>query len=299
MPVDYTIKRYAFIVARIQQGKYPSLKVLESMLESNDLKVSTRTLQRDIENLRTYYGLELEYSHDHQGYFLREESNAIAHVFLRLLHLLHPGTVVLDALRKGGKLEYVHLGNDVAMSGIHQIQEIMQAIHGKKVIRFHHLNYVTEEQKRIELQPLLLKEYHERWYVYGYAPNIGEYRTYGIDRISDIEITGSSFLPDPLHNAAERFNDQIGVTMADGELEEVVIRFSPLQARYVKSLPWHHSQELLQEDASGSVIRWHLKVNFELLQNILQCGEEVEVIQPAALRAELIRTLQSALGKYQ
>lgn len=299
MPVDYTIKRYAFIVARIQEGKYPSLKELEAMLEKNDLGVSIRTLQRDIENLRTHYGLELEYSHDHQGYFLRAESNYIVHVFLRLLHLLHPGTAVLDALRRGGKLEYIHLGNDVAMSGIHQIQEIMQAIHGKKVIRFNHLNYYTEEQKRIELQPLLMKEYHERWYVYGYVLNISEYRTFGIDRISDLEVTEKIFQPDPLHNAASRFNEQIGVTMADGELVEVIVKFSPLQARYVKSLPWHHSQEVLQEGASGTLIRWYLKVNFELLQNILQCGEEVEVIQPSSLREQMIRTLQNALNQYQ
>jgi predicted DNA-binding transcriptional regulator YafY len=298
MPVDYTIKRYALIISRLQEGRYPSFEQLLNMLENNDVKVSDRTLQRDFDHLRTYYGLELEYSMERRGYYLREETSHLAHAFLRLLNFLQPGSVMLDALRKGGKLQYLHLGNDVKMEGVHQLTEVMQAIHEKKVIRFKHINYYKEEEKFIELQPLLIKEYHERWYVYGFSLTSNEYRTYGIDRISEIKITADTFVPDASHDATARFNEQIGVTMADGELEEVLIKFSPLQARYVKSLPWHHSQEVVQEDASGSVIRWRLKVNFELLQNILQCGEEVEVLQPAALRIQLIGTLQNALNKY-
>jgi predicted DNA-binding transcriptional regulator YafY len=299
MPVDYTIKRYSLIVSKIQEGKYPSLSQLLQLLRNNDVKVSERTLQRDIEHLRVHYSLELEYSIEHKGYYLKDASHVLAQVFLRLLNFIQPGNIVLDALRDGGKLQHVHLGNEIEMAGIHQIKDILTAIHQKRVIQFQHRNYHTEEVKFVSLEPLLIKEYHERWYVYGFAKEVKAYRTYGIDRISELSVERTTFVADRGHDASARFNEQIGVTMAEGGIETVIIHFSPLQARYVQSLPWHHSQKVLSEDETGITFQWQLKINYELLLNILQCADQVEVLQPLSLRKEVMDTLESALQKYR
>ena len=51
--------------------------------------------------------------------------------------------------------------------------------------------------------------------------------------------------------------------------EEVILRFTPRQGRYIKSLPLHTSQEIIQDDGEGLVIKIKIHITYDFLMEIL------------------------------
>lgn len=300
MAVESTIKRYSLIVGKIREGRYPTLEQLSRHLERSDVAASDRTIQRDLEQIRTMMGFEIIYSREHKGYYIEAHTYDVADKFLRLQELSEPSSVILETMKDAHDvLSKIHLGSSVMMKGAHQCKDVLHSIRKCLEIKFLHENYHSGEQKEVALQPLLLKEYAERWYVYGFSTTLNEYRTYGLDRISGLQVTDRTFTPDAAHDPVERFNEQIGVSMTEGPKEEVLLLYTPLQAKYAMSLPLHTSQKVVEERADGTVISMKVKLNYELLQNILKTGSEVKVLSPPALAAWVKETLEDMLQQYQ
>ena len=92
----------------------------------------------------------------------------------------------------------------------------------------------------------------------------------------------------------------------NGVVEQIVLRFKPFRAKYVKSKPWHPSQETLEdtlEDPETSRegycdIGFRLIVNKELIARILEFGDDVVVVAPLGLREAVVEVLKKSLLGY-
>jgi len=82
------------------------------------------------------------------------------------------------------------------------------------------------------------------------------------------------------------------------KLQWATLVFSTEAARWVRSEIWHEQQKT-RELADG---KFELKVPYadprELEMDILRHGENVEVVEPAALRSAVARRLSAALAVY-
>ncbi len=63
MSLQGTIKRYFLIVSLVRQNQRPSLAEILDMLHSEGFEISKRTLDRDIEDIRNEFGIELVCKH--------------------------------------------------------------------------------------------------------------------------------------------------------------------------------------------------------------------------------------------
>lgn len=77
------------------------------------------------------------------------------------------------------------------------------------------------------------------------------------------------------------FDSVIGVAMM--EPVTVELAFSANQAKYIKALPLHKSQEIVSETSDEVVFRLFVAPNYELVQRILMYGFEVRVLTPPDL----------------
>jgi predicted DNA-binding transcriptional regulator YafY len=125
-----------------------------------------------------------------------------------------------------------------------------------------------------------------------------QFRTFGLDRIEELTIHPSTFHRDPSVDLNAKFNDAIGVVYKDGLKEEVILSFDAEQANYIKSLPLHHSQEILLEDENELRIRLFVVINYELIQQILMHNAYCKVIAPSKLAEDVKWRLKQALEKY-
>jgi len=73
-----------------------------------------------------------------------------------------------------------------------------------------------------------------------------------------------------------------------GEPQEVMIRFSPAQAPYIKERTWHPSQHIETEDDGSIVLTMHVADRDEVKRWLIGFGAEAEVIEPDELANEIV-----------
>lgn len=147
-------------------------------------------------------------------------------------------------------------------------------------------------------QPWALKMYKRRWYIYGSVPEKGM-RIFSLDRISDVEPTGQFFrLPEDFDAEAVFFGTFGAYVSVKDEPQTILIKTDEWQAKYLRSLPLHKSQEEVERTPEYSIFSLFVKPTYDLKQEILTMNIHAEVLAPAAFRKEIQANLSEMLNKY-
>ena len=147
-------------------------------------------------------------------------------------------------------------------------------------------------------QPWALKMYKRRWYIYGSVPEKGM-RIFSLDRISDVEPTGQIFrLPEDFDAEAVFFGTFGAYVSVKDEPQTILIKTDEWQAKYLRSLPLHKSQEEVERTPEYTIFSLFVKPTYDLKQEILTMNIHAEVLAPAAFRKEIQANLSEMLNKY-
>lgn len=123
-------------------------------------------------------------------------------------------------------------------------------------------------------------------------------KTFGLDRISSFETLNSRFNINPGFDVERMFQDSFGIINSLEEPEEIILSFDPVQGKYIKTLPLHHSQEILKDDQKEVLIKLRLIITFDFIIELLSHGEHVKVLQPQSLIDEIKLRYKKALKQY-
>jgi len=129
-------------------------------------------------------------------------------------------------------------------------------------------------------------------YLIGHDEGRGEMRTFKVDRIRDLSLLPRSF-DAPDEDVVQRLRLAWDI-IADQELIEVVLRFRPAVAARVMEATWHPSQRVTQANDGSLEWRGTVAGTIEIRLWILSWGDDVEVVAPAALRADVAATQRRA-----
>jgi predicted DNA-binding transcriptional regulator YafY len=294
-----TIKRYMLEIEKANSGQYPSFREIKDHLYKHGFEISDRTLQRDIEQIRNEFGLELRYNTPKRGYDIDYSKSVNVEAFFRFLEIVNTASLLSETLTESkNSLENISFGSFGGMKGTENLKPILKAIKEKRKIAFEHFNFHKNKKRKYNLKPYLIREYQNRWYVVGIVSGFDDLRTFGIDRIEYLEVTTETFQPDKKINPKELFESIIGVVYSLGEKQEVILSFTPTQGKYVKTLPLHQSQKILADNKNELRISLNIIPNFEFTQQILLHGDTVKVIEPEWLVNEIKARLSRALDQY-
>ena len=209
-----------------------------------------------------------------------------------------------DALRE----HVVRTLDDLALRRIdadfnRHVELLTKAWAERRVVRFryHPARYADadREARWAEVEPYLLEPSlaTHALYLIGWDRTRKAIRTFKVERIGDLSLMPATFdAPDAatLATTLRRAWDII----ADQPETEVVLRFSPSVAARVGEATWHPSQAVA-ELPDGS-LEWRARVagTIEIRLWILSWGDEVVVLEPAALRADVAATHARAAARY-
>ena len=298
MSLQGTIRRYTLEIERIRDARFPSFESVKEYLHEHGFEISKRTLQRDIEDIRYEFGIDIQYNRLKNGYFINLDNSPHFESFLNFLEIVNTASLLTDSLIKSKEtLKYLSFESSGPLKGGQQVKDLLFAAINHRKISFHHYNYGTGQKKRFTINPYLLKEHLKRWYVLG-ALQGGELRLFGIDRIENLVIESAIFSPKKNFDANTYFENIIGLSSSEKKPVEVVLEFTSFQGNYIKSLPLHHSQQISKDDKASLIISLKLTPNIELLQKICMYGNQVKILKPDSLVKELTQTLQSAIRPY-
>jgi predicted DNA-binding transcriptional regulator YafY len=134
-------------------------------------------------------------------------------------------------------------------------------------------------------------------YLIGWDETRGGLRTFKIERIRSVALTPRTFDP-PEAGVLERDLRRAWDIIADQPPTEVVLRFSPAVADRVGETTWHQTQHLERQEDGSVVFRATVAGTIEIRLWVLSWGDDVEVLEPAALRDDVASTLVRAARRY-
>ncbi len=170
--------------------------------------------------------------------------------------------------------------------GLEYMVPLIEHIRKKHVIKLKYQSFNSPDSNDFfPFHPYLLKEYRNRWYVFGYHSYFEGMRIYGLDRIKSIErLSDYDYIPSKIP-PREFFDHVIGVTKFSGtEPQKVLIKVSRQQAPYVLSQPLHDSQEVVKEHPEYIIISIEVHDSPELQILLHGMNKQVEILEPAEMR---------------
>lgn len=267
-------------------------------LESRGVKldVSRRTFQRDISEIRSLFDLEIEYCFGERGYRLKESDISYgSDLGMRMLEALDMVNVMSydNGFRPFMQFEYRRsLGSEYLMP-------LLQACKQVKEVDVAYQSFYKSYLENKTIQPYYVKEYEHRWYLIGVSKEHGALRTYALDRFRGVEITKKTFNDEKRTEYDKYFEDSFGIFgPTEYPAETVVLEFNAQQGKFVKSLPLHHSQEVVSEDKEKVVIRYKINITHDFIMEILSYGPWVKVLSPVRLVEEVKNKYRDSLNQY-
>ncbi|MBD5304406.1 MAG: WYL domain-containing protein [Bacteroides sp.] len=170
-------------------------------------------------------------------------------------------------------------------SGRDHLTTILESMKDNRVINITYHPFRKSQGYTFPIEPYCVKLFENRWYVLAHNIQYDDIRLYGLDRMENVEVTAETFRLPKDFDAEEYFSTAYGIVIGTGEKpEKIILRANEDHKYYLKSLPLHHSQRLIEDAGEYADFELFVAPTYDFVMKLLQAGSMIEVIEPAHLR---------------
>lgn len=188
------------------------------------------------------------------------------------------------------------------LRGLKYIEPLYKAIIAKTPVKIIYKSFKSRDMQKFIFSPYFLKEFRNRWFVYGWKKGAGMIFNLALDRIHEMGAApGEVYQENTVIDPDTFFDNLIGVTKNISDRAHKV-RFwaAPGQVPYIETKPLHKSQFVVQRNEDGSAIfQMEVVLNYELEKDLLGFGEGVKVLAPRQLVHNMSKRLRQAAENYR
>ena len=284
MPKETFFARYALIIKRLEKSpasfeEIASYLQNESELQDRNFEISKRTFQRDLKDIESQLGIEIV--NERKGdkkYRIVEKSDYKVHS-QRLMESYQVTNAIHASLEYS---QYIFLENRQP-KGLEHFSGMFYAIQNKRIIQFNHYKYWDETITKRTVHPLALKESQGRWYLLAVDTKDSRLKTFGLDRIDDLEIMKGIYRNIYNYDFKTMFENSFGILkLEDTKPMTIQLSFEYEQGQYVKNYPIHHSQKVIDED-DDIIIELYVGITHDFIMELLSYGARMKVMKPRSL----------------
>jgi proteasome accessory factor B len=304
------LERMLRIHQALSAGGFPNATTL-----AREIEVSTKTIQRDLEFMRDRLNLPVTYDASHKGYAYTGEVNAFptmqitegeifALVVAEKALQQYRGTSFEKPLLSAIKKMEQALPDTISLNLADIERTISFRTRAEPILNleiFDALAKAVAQRQQLELhyrkpghavERRLVDAYHlaninGEWYLFAYDHARKDLRTFVPARIQSVKATGKTFERPQKFSLEKRLRDSFGVHAGEGKFE-VVIRFAPRAADYIREKKWHPSQTLRDLKDGGAELKMKLSSLAEVSRWVLSWGGDAKVLKPREL-AEAVK----------
>lgn len=300
MPKETFISRFSLIIKRLEKGPatYEQIaKYLDdaSVIQAKDFSISKRTLQRDIKDIQAQ--LNIEIANEKKGdkrYFIKNRAETEEYGE-RLLESYQ----IVNAINSAQSYKDIVFLESRRPKGLEHFYGLLHAIRNKRVLSFQYVKYPDGTPTARTVHPLGLKESQGRWYLIAVDTKDKEPKTFGLDRITELDISKSKFRETHSLDLQNFFGFSFGITRpVDTKPQTVRLQFTHAQAEYIKTYPLHSSQKIIEETKNSLLIEIYVYVSYDLMKELISYGADLQVMSPVTLRSEIKKVLSNTLKHY-
>lgn len=181
----------------------------------------------------------------------------------------------------------MHLSGNVSAPAA-LLQDCRDAIHTRRCMHLLYYSAGRDVERERDVQPYHLFNWRGEDYLVAWCEWRRDWRQFFLGRVREWHVKGpdNAFVRDPMFDPQAYL--QQGLALRHGEeAVQVTVQFTPYQARWIRERCYHPTQQT--EDLPDGGLRLTLRVagTFEVKRWLLGYGAEVEVLEPATLRAEI------------
>ncbi|WP_312820442.1 helix-turn-helix transcriptional regulator [Kaistella carnis] len=164
------------------------------------------------------------------------------------------------------------------LKGLEFLNPLYQFTSNSQCLDITYKGFSSVRESLFTISPYYLKQYNNRWFLFGHNHKVEKIQNLALDRIVEIKISKSNFENSSI-DFNEYFEDIIGVSNdLSSDPVKVKIQLSENIIPYITSKPLHGSQ-LIKEN----ILYLEVKLNYELESLILSYGDNMQVLEPIEL----------------
>ena len=194
------------------------------------------------------------------------------------------------------------LEKNESLRGLKYIEPLYKAVIAKNPVKIIYKSFKSQDMQKFIFSPFFLKEFRNRWFVYGWKKGAGMIYNLALDRIHEMgNAPGEEYIENTVIDPDTFFDNLIGVTKnINDKAHRVRFWAAPQQVPYIETKPLHKSQFVVQRNEDGSAIfQMEVVLNYELEKDLLGFGEGVRVLSPRLLVHNMSKRLTQAARNYQ
>lgn len=286
-----------FLKSKIQGASYEEVRnYLEEKYYQDsfdgELAFSEKTFKRDRNLLEELFGIEIGFKRSTMTYQVLEDgfSDSSQTVFDNLL--------LVNAYKQTANHSNIMFFEKRQASGLHHLEGIIYAIKNSKLISFQYTKHWEGVPHKKVTEPYAVKEFRNRWYLLANERDGKDFflKTFGLDRISDLDISKSTFTRQNV-NIEDMFVNSFGIiSTLNADPQKIILSFDYEQGKFVKSLPIHHSQKILVDNSDEYRIELTLAPTYDFYQELLSHAGRMKILEPENVKAEYLKILKHGIA---
>lgn len=288
------VKTYFWLLNTIQRHDGITLSAINDLWMktpwSRGVTIDRNTFRHYLDDIEEIFNLSIDYS-PQNGYAISKSP----HVGLRegqsqLLANLSEIEFLLQFRSLGACIQTEDIPR-----GNHYLNTIGTALRKHRLLRVTYSKFVDEEPYTALIEPYCLKAIRRRWYLLGKKQGESHSKLFALDRITELALTSDHFVPDATINPSTHFTHSFGIYVGSGEPEALVLRTTELQAKYLRTLPLHHTQT----EPTPCEFHYRLRITPDLINDLMRYGTNIEVIAPDELRQAIMKRIEEMREMYK
>ena len=286
------IKRYFWLLDTIYRAGDVGItfEEINEKWERNDLlsggqSYPKRTFESHRQNIEEVFNILIDCDRRTNRYFIsdREELKNQNHILKWLVETFNLNDIVGQSknLKDRIGLEEIPVGQGYLV-------DLLDAMNHNQTFDMEYQKFYADEKKTYRnMEPYGVQIFQRRWYVLARNPENNTLHTYSLDRIVSLKKNGSTFKMPKGFSISDFFSGSYGIIKDAIPKQMVILKAHAFQAKYLKTLPLHESQEIVSEDSEFTTFSYYIRPTFDFKQKILSYMGNVEVIEPISFRNEI------------
>jgi predicted DNA-binding transcriptional regulator YafY len=301
-----SVIRIKYIIEKLDGNRYVSLAEILSYLKRLDNAIPSRTFYRDLYKIEFDYGFEIlrkrisEGNRRVMGYRIEGSENINYEDTISYLNRVSAVELLRSKLGTTVNLaKYISSGKGKSSGGALWLDKVILAMTGKNQLHFSYTKYDDPIPSHRLVDPHFLKSHNQTWYVLAREVSSGLMKLYGLDRVTDLQITDVIFQRDPDFSPEDYFGNYLGVfTDNTIQLETIIIEIHKPFAGKVRMSPMHESQEIIEDTSDIITIRLQIALSSEFYTEMLKMRNYARIITPEHARLSMKEIVEKMVLNY-
>lgn len=281
------LQKYTWLIETIRRAGKITFRDLSDKwerAEGNDdgAPLSRATFNRWIDTIFDQFGIDIDCQRTGGYLYYIKDDEALGSDNLKKWML---DTFAVGNLMSEHLLLRDHILVNEIPSGQVWLTTLLSAIKERRVLNLTYRAFYEQQSSTFPIAPHCVRLFENRWYVVAYNLPSKKIRTYGLDRVENLETTEEKFRFPSGFSASNFFSDYYGIVTEDTlPPTRIVLRANGNHKHYLNSLPLHHSQEMIKDYGKYADFELHLAPTYDFVMKLLSFGALIEVLEPLSLR---------------